>query len=348
MLIGGLKSALLYQRYAKLTVSDFTARFFNRDSELFRLFKNLGYPEMAAWILGGAVATIFTDYWTVENGMQSWANVLAENFKKAGGELKLNAPVEQICTRQQTAIGVKSQNQFYEADYVISAADYKKTFLQLLDQPASIPAPLLEKIRQTSVSEGIFTVYLGLKLTYEQMQAVLKIPHVMYFDEKPDADVHNPDDPDFFAKTSVGLYSPSLLNPSLAPAGKSSLMLQVMAPTNWMEQWGAGDRQRYCELKEKVKKTLIQKASAVIPNLHALIEFEDAATPLTYERYTQNTNGATSAWSWSPKNQFHKTFYRSYIETPIQNLLIGSCWATQIGGVPGAIGAALNCLKRIR
>ncbi len=348
ILIGGLKSALLYSRYAHVTVGDFTARFFNRDSELFRLFKNIGYPDMAAWILGGAIATIFTDYWTVANGMQAWTDVLVENFKKAGGELKLNAPVEQICTQNQTAIGVKSQNQFYEADYVISAADYKKTFLQLLDQPASLPAERLEKIRQTAVSEGIFTVYLGLNLAREQMQSLLKIPHVMYFDEKPGADVQNPNDRHFFEKTSVGLYSPSLMNPALAPAGKSSLMLQTIAPTNWMDNWGAGDRQRYRELKEMVKTTLIQKASVVIPNLHALIEFEDAATPLTYERYTQNTNGATSAWSWSPKNQFHKTFYRSYIETPIQNLLIGSCWATQIGGVPGAIGAALNCVKRIR
>ena len=44
------------------------------------------------------------------------------------------------------------------------------------------------------------------------------------------------------------------------------------------------------------------------------------------------------AWSWNPKNKFHKKFTRTYVETPIQNLFIGSCWANQIGGVPGAVG----------
>jgi phytoene dehydrogenase-like protein len=35
------------------------------------------------------------------------------------------------------------------------------------------------------------------------------------------------------------------------------------------------------------------------------------------------------------------------IKTPIKNLYIGSCWAIQIGGVPGAISAAQACAKAI-
>ena len=94
-------------------------------------------------------------------------------------------------------------------------------------------------------------------------------------------------------------------------------------------------------------KTLIKKASALIPNLQNDIEFEDAATPLTYERYTQNTGGATSAWSWNPNNKFHKHLFKMNIDTPVKNLYIGSCWASQIGGVPGAVGAAFQCSKKI-
>jgi phytoene dehydrogenase-like protein len=35
------------------------------------------------------------------------------------------------------------------------------------------------------------------------------------------------------------------------------------------------------------------------------------------------------------------------IKTPVKNLFIGSCWANQIGGVPGAISAAQACAKTI-
>jgi hypothetical protein len=38
---------------------------------------------------------------------------------------------------------------------------------------------------------------------------------------------------------------------------------------------------------------------------------------------------------------------KTYSDAPVRNLLIGSCWATQIGGIPGALNAALACAKRI-
>jgi hypothetical protein len=75
------------------------------------------------------------------------------------------------------------------------------------------------------------------------------------------------------------------------------------------------------------------------------VEFKDAATPLTYERYTHNTNGASSAWSWNPQNKFYKNILKSYVDTPVKNLLIGSCRSSQIGGIPGA---AYGCVKRIK
>ena len=79
----------------------------------------------------------------------------------------------------------------------------------------------------------------------------------------------------------------------------------------------------------------------MIPDLGSRIEFEDAATPLTYERYTANTDGATSAWSWDPRKPFYEAgAMQTKSETPVRNLFIGSCWSNQIGGVPGAIAAA--------
>ena len=35
------------------------------------------------------------------------------------------------------------------------------------------------------------------------------------------------------------------------------------------------------------------------------------------------------------------------IDTPVRNLLIGSCWSCQIDGVPSALGAARKCAQKI-
>lgn len=347
-MLSGIKVLGVYRKYANVTITEFTERFFAKDSKLYLLLKSIGYPEMAALIIGGAIATIFDDYWTVKGGMQSWADVLADNFKKLGGELKLNSYVDRIITKNGAAVGVSCENANYEADCIISASDYKKTFLKLLDDRSLIPEDTQKKIKESPVSEGIFTVYLGLGISNEKLKEYMKIPHVIYFDEKPGADVNNPDDEEYFQKISITLYSPSLIEPKLAPEGKSSLMLQAVSPRNWIQNWGGGDKQRYRELKEKVKKILIEKASAVIPDLIKLVEFEDAATPLTYERFTHNTDGATSAWSWNPKKRFYKQPMGVAVDTPIKSLFIGSCWATQIGGVPGALAAAYQCVKRIK
>jgi phytoene dehydrogenase-like protein len=80
-------------------------------------------------------------------------------------------------------------------------------------------------------------------------------------------------------------------------------MLQTAVPYRWMQNWGGGNREIYRQLKQKAMETMIDKATRVIPRLQDVIEYKDAATPLTYERFTHNTDGATSSFSWNPKNE---------------------------------------------
>jgi len=338
----------LYRKYSRTTITDLAARCFGQDSTLYRFFKDLGYPDMSAAIIGPAFVSFFDDYWTVKGGMQSWADALADNFRSLGGDLKLSSRVDKIITKDGAAVGVESGGQFHPADWVISAADYKKTFLEWLDNPSLLPEAFRDKIAKAGVSEGIVTVYLGLNIPPAELGKWLKAPHVSYGDNLADVDVRLAgNDPEFFRKVSIGLYSPSLHDPKLAPEGKSGLLIQAISPYHWMDNWGGADKLKYRELKEGVKQALIAKASAVIPGLAGRIEFSDLATPRTYERYTGNTDGATSAWSWNPKNKFYKSIMSVRIDTPVRNLLIGSCWSCQIGGVPSAISAARKCAQKI-
>ena len=329
------------------TIVEFNEQFFDKNSKPYHFFNNLMYPDMAASMIG-SVMGMFDDYWTVSNGMQSWADVLADNFEKLGGDLKLSSYVDKILTENGTAIGVACNEITYKADYVISASDYKKTFLKLLDDKSLIPAGMQERIAKAEVSQPVFTVYLGLNMSNDQLQKHMKIHHVAYSDLDCDCDIHNSEDKDYFDKCAVTLYSLSVLNQNLAPEGKSSLMLMAMSPYNWMNNWGSGDKEQYKQLKEKAKQALIKKAEEVIPNLNECIEFHDAATPLTYERFTHNSGGASSAWSWNPQKKYFPKMMSLNIDTPIKNLYIGSCWANQIGGVPGALMAAYMCEKKIK
>ncbi len=347
-LLGGLyglgRSAV---RHRGLTVGEFTRKFFPEGSPLYRIFKGMGYPDSGAVVLGCALYYLLEDYWTVRGGMQSWADALAVNLSSLGGELRLRSRVDRILTRGSAAVGVECGGERIGADCVISACDYKKTFLALLDDRSLMPAEELRRIEGAAVSEGIFTVYLGLDLPAERLERRMRGHYVFYGDEAPGFDVGDSSDERFFARGPVSLYSPSLMNPALAPEGKSSLMLQAVCPHRWLDDWGGGDRERYEELKERAAGALIDKASAVVPELKEHLEVVDAATPLTYERYTGNSGGATSAWSWNPRYRFHRSLLGVNVDTPVSGLYIGSCWAMQMGGVPGALMAARKCAKRV-
>ncbi|MEM5769106.1 MAG: FAD-dependent oxidoreductase, partial [Bacillota bacterium] len=121
------KMMKISKQYGDMTSSEFAAKYFAKDSKLFKLFSGFGYPDMPAIFVGTAIAGVLADYWTVKGGMQSWADILAENFGKLGGDLQQNAYVDQIITKNGTAVGVSCRNTVYDADYVISAGDYKKT-----------------------------------------------------------------------------------------------------------------------------------------------------------------------------------------------------------------------------
>jgi phytoene dehydrogenase-like protein len=307
----------------------------------------IGYPDMPALGIGPGMHSLFEDYRTVKEGFQALADALAGQFKKNGGELRLHAPVDKILTRNGAAVGVRCNGEDIFADAVISACDYKKTFLQLLG-PDDVPRQLREKIAGAAVSEGFFAVYLGLSISNEKLLEKLQRPVVMCVETRQDVDVRDSGDADYFKKISFAVHAISDKHPGLAPEGKSSVMIETHVPYRWMNDWGGGDRARYDALKTAARDTLISRLDAFVPGIQDAIEFKDAATPHTFERYTGNTDGATSAWSWNPKKKYYKNTLKTHIDTPVRGLYIGSCWATQMGGIPGAIDAAYACVKKIQ
>ena len=138
-----------------------------------------------------------------------------------------------------------------------------------------------------------------------------------------------------------------MINEKLAPDGKSSLMIQTITSPRWMDNWGGGNKDRYKALKQSIFEILIKRTEAIIPDLPNYIEYSDSATPLTYERYTHNADGASCGWSMSPRNNFYPDGTMIKIDTPVKNLYISSCWATPMGGVPGAMEAGYKCAQKI-
>jgi phytoene dehydrogenase-like protein len=346
--VSGPRYALRRRRVKGMTVDELAAKHFKPGTPVYRFFTGLGYPKMEVSTQAGMFLVVAEDYWHARDGMQRWADLLADRFRERGGELRLGAPVERILTSGGAAVGVLSKGERFSADAVVSGCDYKKTFLSLLDDPSVVPEAQLRKIRDAAVSEGIFTVYLGLRMSGAELLSKMRATSVAFMPLDRDVDPEDAKAADHFEKDGFSLYSPSVINPELAPEGRSSLMIQAVSPAHWQDDWRRGDPAAYRALKAQVRDRLVARAEVLVPELRAAVEFADAATPLTYERYTGNTDGATSGWSWNPKKPFYRGgAFATKVATPVRNLWIGSCWAGQIGGIPNAIAAGYLAAKKI-
>jgi len=83
-------------------------------------------------------------------------------------------------------------------------------------------------------------------------------------------------------------------DPSLAPPGKSVVIVMLTSPYSyWQQLYG---RTAYHAEENQEARILIDRLEEFYPGLGSSIECMDMATPLSYERYTGNWQGASCGW----------------------------------------------------
>jgi len=239
------------------------------------------------------------------------------------------------------AVGVKlADGRETRSKFVVSNIDWKQTFIKLIDRQY-LGEEFVTQIEKAKVSVTMFCVYLGTDLNKYCFEGLAH--HIFYLPSysKPYLE-KDTNDPNFFRDCSIGIALPSLSDDSLAPQGKSVVSLTTFAPYDYLGKWKTKDGKRteaYRRLKQEVANQLIATAEGVIPGLSQHIVVRDIATPLTYECYTLNSEGASAGWSWDPIYTFTSKYKSSVgsLRTPIGNLFTCGHWCFSPGGVPTAM-----------
>lgn len=283
------------------------------------------------------------DNWWPVGGMQKLANLFAEMIKEGDGIISLGTKVEKILIENRRAVGVKLENgNEIRSRFVVSNVDYKQTFTKLVGS-IHLEKDFIKRVEKAKVSNSVLSVYLGVDVNKEALKKI-RAQHVICYLAYERKSIK---DPDFYKYCSdFWICIPSLVDDSLAPKGKSVIIIQASASYDYMDKWQTENRKRtkaYKELKQKVANELIATAEKIIPELSKHIDVIEVATPLTMERYTLNTNGATTGWG----EGFHKGFFGGSIRTPIKNLYVVGHWSFNIGGVAPAMLAGKKAAEDI-
>ncbi len=276
--------------------------------------------------------------WFPSCGVHGIADLLLRRLRDLGSEVRSSAPVRRILVRKGRAAGVViSQGETLEARWVISNADYKTTFLDLLDA-ADVPGLDLGAVRNVPYTGSEFCVYLGLRPDEVDLSAI-RAEHLFYRREirgGPEPDLEEFDD------REIEICFWSRKAPDLVPAGRASLVLRVGFPYRHFEAWSTGYKLRkegYREYKNRLAERLIRTAEGVLPGLSSAVEVMETATPLTYRDWGNRYEGSIAGWTWSGRDSTRLPG-KILVQTPVPGLLVAGAYAASelfLGGVPTAL-----------
>ena len=254
-----------------------------------------------------------------KRGNGGFTEVLARAAESFGAEIRLEAPVEKVLTRDGRATGVAlTDGSEYEADIVVSAVDPRRTFLELVD-PRELPTDLVDNIRrfrfQGTSAKVNFALdgaprYPALGDRTDQFRGFTNIGPSMEYLERA------------FDDGKYGWYSKrpyldcaiqSTIDPDMAPPGKHVMSCFVQyAPYHLRESdWDTE--------KENLGDTVQATLESFFPGFGSLVLQREVRTPLDIERTVGLSEGNIFAGEFLAPQMF---FFRpapgwSQYRTPI-------------------------------
>ncbi len=223
--------------------------------------------------------------WYIKGGMYQMAVAMAKRFEELGGKIILESQVEEIVIESNRVTGIMTKKGFIKADVVLSNADFPWAMNHLIKEDKhKKPYTLKKTTQKMTYSSSTFILYLGLDK---------KIPttvHSLRFakDFRKNIDdlfaFNVPDDPSFY------MYSPSQIDPSVAPEGKDGFYVLVPVPS--MQKGSASWSQEEIRTTRDKIIRMIEKIDG-FEEIEKHIEVEHIYTPKTFESMFNLQFGAT-------------------------------------------------------
>ena len=258
---------------------------------------------------------------------------MKEKFLSLGGTLKLNANVDTILIKDKIATGVKLSNgQIIHGDYVVSCLDTNYTLKKLLrDQ---YPFPSFEKrfkdpIRNPSPS-CILINYAAKKDN--------NLPTPYTFDCEP-FEVNGT----IIDHIGVRSYAYDETFTRGDRTVLSVLIDQSTADYPFYREL-AKDKEKYKEFKNWIAEVVKNRIIAKLPELKDSIELLDVATPYTFNRYVNTSNGVFMSFFFTHKDPM---FSHHGQLKGLKNFYLSGQWMQGPGGLPIAMTQGKFAIQRI-
>ena len=346
-----LKYALAVPKISALNepVLDFLHRFTQNQSLLDIIVQHFFSETPAFFAL--SYLKLYLDYYYPTGGTGKFVEKLVAFIEAHQGQLQTGREIIAVDAAARSV--TDSQGQTLEYGRLIWAADQKALYRAVLPEriePAQAKKAFLERrdmLADKSGNDSVFTLFLAVDLDKSYFAAKAS-EHFFYTPLRTGQSAAGPipstaDRTEikkwlegYFTYTTYEISCPVMRDASLAPAGKTGLIVSTLFDyqlTHSIEQAGwYEDFKAFCA--EHIIKAL---DSSIYPGLKAAILQHFSSTPLTMARLAGTTDGAITGWAFHnhpmpAESRLPKIM--NAIRTPIPGILQAGQWTYSPSGLP--------------
>lgn len=223
--------------------------------------------------------------YTFRGGSDDLIEKMAAELRRNGVELRKKVLVEKILIEerngQKVACGIVASNgRVIRAKAVLSNANIKNTIFRLAGE-GSFPADYLDAARAVRINSSSCQVYLGIR----KGESIPHIGDLVFTSENP---IFSSNELTDFHTTSRTF---SVYYPDTRPG--SDRYTVVVSLNGQYGDWKKLSDADYAREKQRLIDESVSALEKYIPGVSAKIDWKEAATPRTIERYTTHFDGTS-------------------------------------------------------
>lgn len=292
---------------------------------------------------------LYLDYMYPKGGTGALAEIVSDYIRNNGGQILTETRVTQVDAGNNQISIEGGDTYLYKK--LIWAADQKALYTTL--HGTATPATERQRNRAGKGVGGdsILTLFMGVYLDKDYFQKSCGA-HAFYtpvtkglssLSKWADASAAKESLYDwlgkYYERTTYEISCPSLRDASLAPEGKTGIIISTLMDYPLVKH--LFDNDGYDEFKDySIRKITQVLEDTVFPDISEKIEFVSCATPITIEKETGNAHGAITGWAFTnddmpAENRFRKI--AQSVKTPIENVFQCGQWTFSPSGLPVSI-----------
>ena len=295
--------------------------------------------------------TLYKDYCYPKHGTGAFIQKLVDHIQEHGGEIITKAPVSSIDLENKKVLTKDGQRYGYRC--LLWTAD-QKTLYEIINTETLTNQKTIEAVHEKRHAlsdmrgnDSILTLFVSSDLESDYFSKVASA-HCFYTPSREgQSSVGSPPfDRDwksaeawlerYFALTTYEISIPALRDSSLAPPGKTGLIISVLfdyqVAKYLYDQGWEGPFRKLAE--ERMVSVLDQ---SIYPGLAASVMDRFSSTPITMQKLTGSTDGAITGWAFT--NQPMPAESRliriaNSVNTPLPDVYQAGQWTYSPSGLP--------------